>query len=168
MVMLYLPTPPNIMSKAYEFAIPLDPPGSEAELPPNIPAPARRHGSPSGPWPWLDINYDKERTLSLLISYNGQEFCPHESDKQCGDECWIRYPESIFSNWLPSQVKRSRIKELSYISPSCTIYYIDVGNDGSFSDTGHVAVSSYSKEDQVNFMAVQVVMFSVHESLRFF
>ncbi|GJJ13335.1 hypothetical protein Clacol_007587 [Clathrus columnatus] len=132
-----------------ELAVPLKPPG-ESELPPNIPAPARRHGSPSGPWPWLDIDFSntKGRTLSLPPSYIGQEFCPHGSDKGCEKECWIHYPESIFANWSELQVKKSRIKELSYIHPSCTIFNVDVGYDGTFSDTGRLIISSYSKEDQ--------------------
>lgn len=143
------------MSKAYDSQIPLEPP-PEGELPPNLPAPARRHGSPAGPWPWLDTNYQKGGTLPPVISYNGLEFCPHEPSEQCDKRCWIRYPEAIFTNWEPSQVKRSRIKDLTYLFPRCTIFHVDVGCDGQFSDTGQTPVSSYSKEDQVHLMELEV------------
>ncbi|KAF8527527.1 hypothetical protein BU17DRAFT_61662 [Hysterangium stoloniferum] len=37
-----------------QFILPLVPP--REELPPHIPAPARRHASPAGPWPWQDLD----------------------------------------------------------------------------------------------------------------
>ena len=52
---------------------------------------------------------------------------------------WSGYPQSLFSNWTPSQVKKSGIAnaiKVKHEGSGCVIYYLDVNNNGVFQQQG--------------------------------
>jgi hypothetical protein len=79
--------------------------------------PSHRHGTPSGPWPWLDID---------LESSDATDESP-ESRKAS-----LVYPQSHFPNWTPLQVRKSGIKEATEKECRCDIYAVDVFSSGKF------------------------------------
>ena len=84
---------------------------------PEIPAaPPHRHGQPSGPYPWLDIDQDPDPTIRKT---------PYDKYD------WTNYPESRFPNWKPRQVKNSRMKERISDRP-CVIRYVNVDHNVNF------------------------------------
>ncbi|EGO22793.1 hypothetical protein SERLADRAFT_439555 [Serpula lacrymans var. lacrymans S7.9] len=90
------------------------------EMPGRTPAPMYRHAMPSGPWPWMDFNVDLK---------SGQQ-----SKETHYDQSWKGYPQSIFPNWTPEQVARSEMLTQCQNRQSgcCTIYNVDVKDNGSF------------------------------------
>ncbi|KAF8062374.1 hypothetical protein FPV67DRAFT_1508215 [Lyophyllum atratum] len=84
--------------------------------PPETPK-ARRHGAPAGPWPWKDFS-DLHPEL-----YVGPVNSPTTNPKKE----WRKYPQSLFPNWKPSQVRRSKIEEaIQYKPDECVIRYADL------------------------------------------
>ncbi|KAF6752905.1 hypothetical protein DFP72DRAFT_903974 [Ephemerocybe angulata] len=108
------------------------------------PPPSYRHGTPSGPWPWVDIEdqVDKDRIEDPdnHLPMSGAP-CPHVVLK--GQEfCWCKYPQSMFPNWTQKQQSRSGIRQKIKSATSstkrhrCFVYYVDVKNDGRFVNAG--------------------------------
>ncbi|KAJ6605314.1 hypothetical protein DFH09DRAFT_1257012 [Mycena vulgaris] len=110
-------------------------------MPPSIPKPSHRHGAPSGPWPFLDL--DGEIDLDKLES-------PQRNLKPTAEqEHGSQYPQSLYPNWSRAQQETSGIaKVLNYPSPRrCTIYCVRVGENGTFSrETDFVATEDNKEE----------------------
>jgi len=85
-------------------------------LPPNRRAPSHRHAIPSGPWPWIDIDHPVplERQNTTV-------------------ESWPGYPQALYQNWMPGQIKSSHIQQvIDGPWKKCTIYSMGVNADGKF------------------------------------
>ncbi|KDR77305.1 hypothetical protein GALMADRAFT_440828 [Galerina marginata CBS 339.88] len=96
-----------------------------------IAPPSHRHAAPSAPWPWVDIEdaVDPAQLASPLPPV--PEPCDHIS---CGG-CWKGYPQSLYPNWTPGQVEKSKIKkaiEEYRHDISCVIHRVDVDRNGLF------------------------------------
>jgi len=50
------------------------------------------------------------------------------------DPSWPWYPQNLFGNWTPDQVKRSQMLAKCPMDGSSTIYWMDVGKDGKFTN----------------------------------
>lgn len=92
------------------------------------------------------------------------EPCAHEL---CGG-CWRGYPQSLYPNWTPSQVKKSSIvKVIAHYARDtpCVIHQVDVNDCGLFHvpDPGKV-VSSDDNVDETweHLINTQVNGFVVH------
>lgn len=108
----------------------------DKELPPRIPAPSYRHASPSGPWPWMNIDSEPESDAIQLATPqppHATSKCSH-TNEDC-DRCWSQYPQSLFPNWTAAQVRRSGLKGKVAGTHTCVVHHVDVDNDGQFSDT---------------------------------
>ncbi|KAF8516424.1 hypothetical protein BU17DRAFT_50843 [Hysterangium stoloniferum] len=87
-----------------------------------------RHAAPSAPWPWTDITENIK-----LEDIPEKHQCPHQPG-ECVD-CWKEYPQSHFPNWTPDQARRGGLNSLSeYSRTKHNLHYVDVANDGAFSD----------------------------------
>ena len=99
--------------------------------------PSHRHAAPCGPWPW--INIDDEIPLFQEASRKPHQ-CPHPVGKCEG--CWALYPQSLFPNWTPGQVERSRMKSIfTAATQNCLIHRVEVADDGTFYDPGSLRAS---------------------------
>jgi len=62
---------------------------------------------------------------------------PSLCDHRACNDCWKGYPQSLFPNWTPSQVKKSKIsiaiKDYRRDVP-CIIHHVDVDDNGYFRD----------------------------------
>lgn len=47
-------------------------------------------------------------------------------------DCWGKYPQNLFPNWTPDQVRRSKMLHTCPDSGPCFIYEIDMKDDGAF------------------------------------
>ncbi|OJA16736.1 hypothetical protein AZE42_07558 [Rhizopogon vesiculosus] len=76
--------------------------------------PRYRHATPSGPWPWMDFDTpDNTRTATT------------------GDRVGQSYPQNLFPNWTPDQVKRSQMLKWCSNDQS-SMYWMDVLDNGKF------------------------------------
>ncbi|KAJ8580013.1 hypothetical protein M405DRAFT_855074 [Rhizopogon salebrosus TDB-379] len=89
-------------------------------LPTNV-LPSYRHASPSGPWPWMDFS---------IIDFVTATAAATAATATTNDSHWQGYPQNLFGNWAPEQVERSQM--LTRCSENCTLYCMDVLDDGSF------------------------------------
>ena len=105
-----------------------------------IRAPAHRHAAPCGPWPWINLDDDASTLLQTSAD-------PHQSPHLAGERkesCqWAGYPQSLFPNWTPRQVDRSRMKSLPGTTENCVIHRVEVTNDGTF----YIPASQRAKGD---------------------
>ncbi|KAJ7025538.1 hypothetical protein C8F04DRAFT_1126223 [Mycena alexandri] len=94
------------------------------EMPPRIPQPSHRHGAPSGPWPFLDL--DSEIDPDLLANPKRKPTTEQEH--------WSKYPQSLYPNWHALQQQKAGItKVVNHVSREhCTIHPVDVREDGTF------------------------------------
>lgn len=92
-------------------------------MPPAVPAPIYRHAAPSGPWPWMDFDTDSDLTLS-------RDNAP--TSPGAAGQLWRGYPESLFGNWKPDQVKRSKMLSNCSELDMCSVHWLDVLTDGTF------------------------------------
>ncbi|KAH6876668.1 hypothetical protein BKA70DRAFT_236124 [Coprinopsis sp. MPI-PUGE-AT-0042] len=123
------------------------------------PAPSYRHGTPSGPWPFLDTG-DEVDEGRLEDPESHQPFsvraCAHYNAPTQEGPCWCKYPQSKYPNWTKAQQKKSRI--LHYLKKAkhqrWRAYYVDVQEDGVFmpSETSYVDESVRTQNDQWRFM----------------
>lgn len=95
--------------------------------------PGRRvHGTPSGPWPFLEI--DDEVDHSQLLAPQSRQ----QDDEQTHE--WPRYPQSLFPNWTFSQQKKSGIARVirrqGSAAKPCSVYKLDIREDGTFHSGG--------------------------------
>ncbi|KAF7317123.1 hypothetical protein HMN09_00447000 [Mycena chlorophos] len=107
------------------------------ELPPRIPQPSHRHGAPSGPWPFLDLDADVD--LAQL------ERPQPRSAEWMRD--WTKYPQNLFPNWTLTQQTKSGISHIVN-HPSrepCTLYTVDITRDAHFTAGDNYAVAEETK-----------------------
>ncbi|KAG1746760.1 uncharacterized protein EDB91DRAFT_1236156 [Suillus paluster] len=82
-----------------------------------------RHAAPSGPWPWVDFDIDfSSHESNALLSHNGAS---RDSD-------WSGYPQTLFGNWTPTPVERSKMLTKCARKGPCLVYGIDVMDDVKF------------------------------------
>ncbi|KAH7912295.1 hypothetical protein BJ138DRAFT_1148795 [Hygrophoropsis aurantiaca] len=106
---------------------------SERDVLPRMPAPRYRHATPSGPWPWMDLNSDLPSTE------------PPSAD--LSSSSWRGYPQSLFGNWTPDQVKRSKMLISCARAETSTIYKLDVMEGGQF-EVRRTDIISKQNEDE--------------------
>ncbi|KAF8066879.1 hypothetical protein FPV67DRAFT_1670352 [Lyophyllum atratum] len=123
------------------------------DLPPRVPAPSHRHGAPSGPWPFLDIDDQVDpKQLKNTEPSPPTEACDHLDAQKCNG-CWAGYPQSLFPNWTPAQQRRSRISKIKDRSTdTCVIRYVDVAENGQFSTSKDLPVTNEGKDAHWEFM----------------
>ncbi|KAI6002549.1 cora-like Mg2+ transporter protein-domain-containing protein [Pisolithus marmoratus] len=85
------------------------------------PIPPYRHATPSAPWPWMDFDIDESAVGPLSP---GGSASPSSR--------WEKYPQSLFKNWTPDQVERSKMLTNCSDSQPCSIYNVEVRDDGHF------------------------------------
>ncbi|KAF8902612.1 hypothetical protein CPB84DRAFT_851017 [Gymnopilus junonius] len=94
--------------------------------------PSHRHAAPSAPWPWVDIDDKIDPTQLESLHRPIPDPCSHES---C-ERCWQGYPQSLYPNWTPSQVAKSKIEPIidkhRYDGLPSVIYQVDVDQHGLF------------------------------------
>ncbi|KAH9474784.1 hypothetical protein JR316_0013249 [Psilocybe cubensis] len=93
--------------------------------------PSHRHAAPSAPWPWVDIQDDVDPTQLESPLPPVPPPCNH---KTC-EGCWDLYPQSLYPNWTPSQVRKSQINKAitDYRNDvPCIIHLVDVDHNGLF------------------------------------
>lgn len=96
---------------------------SDRTMPPSVPTPIYRHAAPSGPWPWMDFDTDSDITLNRDN--------PPASSGATG-QSWHGYPQTLFGNWKPDQVKRSKMLSNCSELDMCSVHWLDVLTDGTF------------------------------------
>ncbi|KAF8809597.1 hypothetical protein BYT27DRAFT_7187347 [Phlegmacium glaucopus] len=103
------------------------------EISNRIAPPSHRHAAPSAPWPWIDTQDEVNRVQLESSELPVPSLCDHQT---CND-CWKGYPQSLFPNWTPAQVKKSKIsiaiKHYRRNDP-CIIHHVDVDENGYFRD----------------------------------
>ncbi|KAG1837318.1 hypothetical protein DFJ58DRAFT_734437 [Suillus subalutaceus] len=98
---------------------------SDRTMPPAVPTPIYRHAAPSGPWPWMDFDTDSDSDLTL-----NPDNTP--ASPSSAGQSWHRYPEALFGNWKPDQVKRSKMLSNCSELDMCSVHWLDVLTDGTF------------------------------------
>ncbi|KAK7052405.1 hypothetical protein R3P38DRAFT_3306138 [Favolaschia claudopus] len=108
-------------------------------MPPRIPQPSHRHGAPSGPWPFLDL--DSEIDLDLLAE-------PARLHPTAEQKHFSRYPQSLYPNWTPSQQHKSGItKIVQRVREKCTIHQVHVLDTGLFTpEDDHIVTLENAEE----------------------
>ncbi|KIK99653.1 hypothetical protein PAXRUDRAFT_822497 [Paxillus rubicundulus Ve08.2h10] len=91
---------------------------------PRVPAPIYRHAAPSAPWPWMDFDMDSSEVEPLLPDGLVDSI-----------EEWKRYPQSLFGNWTPDQVSRSKMLLSCNNSEPCAVHNVDILDGGKFDKT---------------------------------
>ncbi|KAG7440527.1 uncharacterized protein BT62DRAFT_923955 [Guyanagaster necrorhizus] len=107
-----------------------------------------RHGTPSGPWPFIDLNdpIDPEQ-LSTAVAPRRQTH-GSETEYPFNNEAdnWRLYPQSLFPNWTRGQQKKSGIRDIihprrgnqgRHVRPmlglsACIIYRLNILKEGRF------------------------------------
>ncbi|KAG9311757.1 hypothetical protein JVU11DRAFT_8000 [Chiua virens] len=88
-----------------------------------IPAPKYRHAAPSAPWPWVKFDIDAA----------GAHFPSNASGSTNASKChWNQYPQNLFANWMPNQVKRSQILTRCSDCKVSIVYKVNMFDDGKF------------------------------------
>ncbi|KAG6331536.1 hypothetical protein ID866_7556 [Astraeus odoratus] len=95
---------------------------SRTPIPTTHPNARHRHAAPSAPWPWMDFDMDDSAVEPLFPP--GGLLSPEDG--------WKKYPQNLFGNWTPDQVRRSKMLTNCSDSRFCTIYRVDVRNNGTF------------------------------------
>ncbi|CAA7262488.1 unnamed protein product [Cyclocybe aegerita] len=118
-------------------------------MPPRVPPPRQRHGAPSGPWPFLDIDDEVDR-VRIEDPYShlplSAEACAH-AQTPTQEVCWCKYPQSMYPNWTKQQQKKSRISRIiDKRLETSTIHYLDVMEDGMFTSRGEREVSPTTQD----------------------
>ncbi|KAJ6535926.1 hypothetical protein DFH09DRAFT_1179170 [Mycena vulgaris] len=118
------------------MSFPLEMYRNTREMPPRIPQPSHRHGAPSGPWPFLDL--DSEIDPEQLA--NPQQPLAANPD-------WSNYPQSLYPNWTPAQQQKSGItRVISHVSREpCIIRHVNVCDDGIFAPDEDEVVTEENK-----------------------
>jgi len=125
----------------------------ELEEKQRLPIPSHRHAAPSAPWPWIDIHdgtltteqvkYNTQFQLTYAVELDRTQLeseappVPDPCDHSNCNNCWIGYPQSLFPNWTPSQVLRSKISDAvsNYDrTVPCRVHHVDVNSDGFFTN----------------------------------
>ncbi|KAI6021825.1 cora-like Mg2+ transporter protein-domain-containing protein [Pisolithus microcarpus] len=85
------------------------------------PVPPYRHAAPSAPWPWMDFDVDESAVEPL-----------YPDGLASPSDHWKKYPQNLFGNWTPDQVLRSKMLTACSDSQPCSIYNVEVKDDGNF------------------------------------
>ncbi|KAG1864496.1 hypothetical protein C8R48DRAFT_773013 [Suillus tomentosus] len=75
------------------------------------------------PGPWVDFDTDSD----LMLNYGNTPTSPGTAG-----ESWRGYPEALFGNWKPDQVKRSNLLSNSPELGKCSAHWLDVLTNGAF------------------------------------
>ncbi|KAH7890287.1 hypothetical protein F5I97DRAFT_7352 [Phlebopus sp. FC_14] len=94
----------------------------DISVPGRAPAPTYRHAAPSGPWPWMDFDADFP-VVESPVSVPGVD-----------GKRWMGYPQNLFGNWTPDQVRRSKMLSGCSQSDVCWVHKVDVFDDGGFEE----------------------------------
>jgi len=71
--------------------------------------------------------------------------------------CWCKYPQALYPNWTPRQQKKSKIaKVIATKHDICTIYALDVMNDGIFVNLGKMEVRESTQDKHWHVMQEEV------------
>ncbi|THU98797.1 hypothetical protein K435DRAFT_521954 [Dendrothele bispora CBS 962.96] len=124
--------------------------------------PSFRHGTPSGPWPWLDLTDRVDRTQLLFPPSQPNPDYDHDESQQermqQQDEVqeqsssvpeltptpsefqeWTGYPQVQFANWTSFQRGKSAIASLvegkASTQTRCSVYQVNIHGDGTFHDS---------------------------------
>ncbi|KAF7304262.1 hypothetical protein HMN09_00827500 [Mycena chlorophos] len=109
------------------------------ELPPRIPQPSHRHGAPSGPWPFLDLDATVDlaqlerpqpRSAELMRDWTkARTFLRPLGCTNC-----FQYPQNLFPNWTLTQQTKSGISRIVNRASRepCTVYTVDISRDAHF------------------------------------
>ncbi|KAE9402242.1 hypothetical protein BT96DRAFT_918423 [Gymnopus androsaceus JB14] len=109
-------------------------------LPPRRKPPKHRHATPSGPWPFLDLDekIDPESLSSPPPQPNFDQE-PEIGINHAGSDSrsyWSHYPESQFANWTQWQQNKSGIAKLVNrrvpLADHCRIFKIHIDSNGIF------------------------------------
>ncbi|KAF4613148.1 hypothetical protein D9613_011169 [Agrocybe pediades] len=100
-----------------------------------VPLPPHRHATPSAPWPWIDIEDEVEKEQLEKDEDRAPQSasptpCGHGSDCCCS--FWEGYPQSLYGNWTPRQVTKSKIEQAIGITRTCQILQLDITDKGHF------------------------------------
>lgn len=127
-------------------------PQSTPAMPPRMPPPRHRHATPSAPWPFVDIDdevdpariEDPDSHLPLSAAACDHAQMPRQ------EVCWCKYPQALYPNWTPRQQKKSKIAKViaTRRHDSCTLYYLDVMEDGIFVNWGEREVNESTQDKQ--------------------
>ncbi|KAF9462507.1 hypothetical protein BDZ94DRAFT_1322516 [Collybia nuda] len=146
-----MPGPTHLGLDVYNLALQ----GGAREMPPRVPAPSHRHGTPSGPWPFLDLD---DQIDQAQLATSGPpvptNVCDHLDAAKCKG-CWSGYPQSLFPNWTRGQQKKSRISKIvsrPFDHRDCVIHYVDIAEDGNFAATEDLSVGDANKDAHWDFM----------------
>ncbi|KAJ6595539.1 hypothetical protein DFH09DRAFT_1024289 [Mycena vulgaris] len=106
-------------------------------VPPRIPQPNHRHGAPSGPWPFLDLNSEID-----------PQQLAHPQDPAVNPD-WSKYPQSLYPNWTPAQQQTSGItKAIDNVSRDpCIIRHVNVHDEGIFAPDEEAVVTEENKAE---------------------
>lgn len=130
-----------------------------------VPTPSYRHAAPAGyvslwqsvmwlfndrssPWPYVD-NLDEDQESDEVIDANLPAVigsCGHDNCSVCSN--WTAYPQSHFGNWTIKPVTKCGIERaVRGQEHSCTIYRVDVLENGVFRhDLGTVVTSKNKRK----------------------
>ncbi|KAF5366287.1 hypothetical protein D9758_005795 [Tetrapyrgos nigripes] len=119
---------------------------------PRMDPPSFRHATPSGPWPFLDledevddsqlsspppqpdVDYDHDEYHRRQLEQQQQQQQQQQQKQQ--QENYNGYPQAQFANWTPVQQQKSGIASVknkkTALLESCHIYKLDVWEDGTF------------------------------------
>ncbi|EDR06191.1 uncharacterized protein LACBIDRAFT_300414 [Laccaria bicolor S238N-H82] len=125
-------------------------------MPSRAPEPSHRHGSPSGPWPFFDIDdeLDADQSEDTESHWSMTSSPCHHVRGIEDDKCWCKYPQSLFRNWTPRRQKKSKISEVVEKSTGlCTIHYADVLQDGEFVHAGAHEVQESNVDEYWGFIS---------------
>ncbi|KAF8908206.1 hypothetical protein CPB84DRAFT_1813404 [Gymnopilus junonius] len=110
-----------------------------------------------GPWPFLDLGDEVDPArIEDPDSHLPMSASPCEHAQARNQEfCWCKYPQALYPNWTPRQQKKSGISRIveSRKSDTCTLYYLDVMEDGIFRNPGERNVNDRTQDKQ--WLAIQ-------------
>ncbi|KAJ7474461.1 hypothetical protein B0H11DRAFT_2282291 [Mycena galericulata] len=109
-------------------------------MPPIIPQPSHRHGAPSGPWPFLDL--DSEIDPVQLAHPQSPAATPlQEAD-------WSKYPQSLYPNWTLAQQEKSGIAQIiQHGRETSTIHHVHVLKNGVFTSGEDDVVTDETQDE---------------------
>ncbi|KAF8841997.1 hypothetical protein BDN67DRAFT_431054 [Paxillus ammoniavirescens] len=93
---------------------------------PRVPAPTYRHAAPSAPWPWMDFDTDSSEVQPLV----------NRGPADSTEKQWAGYPQSLFGNWTPDQVSRSKMLISCNNLEPCSVHRVDILDGGKFDKSG--------------------------------
>ncbi|KAJ7512343.1 hypothetical protein B0H11DRAFT_478791 [Mycena galericulata] len=109
-------------------------------MPPLIPQPSHRHGAPSGPWPFLDLD-SEEHPVQLAHPQSPAATRLQEAD-------WSKYPQSLYPNWTPAQQEKSGIAQIiQHGRETSTIHHVNVLKTGVFTSDEDDVVTDETQDE---------------------